>query len=83
MPGAVPLATRQEIVDRRDRGQTLAYIASQLALPYVTVRANWRAFRDRGPDGLVTGYHACGSSTPAYPQAMIRRACRLRRAHPK
>jgi hypothetical protein len=83
MPRALPLATRQEIVDRHNRGQTLAHIASELAIPYVTVRAIWRAFRDHGPDGLVTGYHACGSSTPAYPDAMIRRACQLRRAHPK
>ena len=83
MPRALPLAARQEIVERHHRGQTLAHIATELGIPYVTVRAIWRAFRDRGADGLVPGYHACGSSTPAYPQSIIRLACQLRRAHPR
>jgi hypothetical protein len=83
MPRAVPAATRQDIVERHNRGQTLPQIAAELGLPFVTVRALWRAFRDDGPDGLVTGYHACGSATPAYPESVLRRACRLRRLHPR
>jgi len=83
MPRALPLATRQDIIERHLRGQTLAQIATDLGIPYVTVRALWRAFRNRGSDGLAIGYHACGSSTPAYPDAVRRRACRLRREHPK
>jgi len=83
MPRAPPLATRQDIVERHLRGQTLAQIATDLGIAFVTVRALWRAFRDRGSDGLAIGYHACGSSTPAYPEVVLRRACRLKREHPK
>src|SRR5690242_16581562 len=82
MPRALPAATRQEIIERHLRGQTLRQVAAELALPFDTVRDLWRAFRDGGPDGLVVGYHACGSATPAYPDAVLRRACRLRREHP-
>jgi transposase-like protein len=83
MPRAVHPDIRQEIVERHQRGQTLAQVAADLGIPYPTVRSLWRAFRDRGPDGLAIGYHACGSSTPAYPESVLRRACRLRREHPR
>jgi hypothetical protein len=82
MPRAIPLATRQDIIDRHVRGQALTEIAAELKIPYVTVRSIWRAFRDQGADGLVVGYHACGGSTPAYPDAVLRRACRIKREHP-
>jgi Helix-turn-helix domain len=83
MPRAVPTATRQDIVERHNRGQTLPQIAADLGIPFGTVRDLWRGFRDGGADGLVTGYHACGCATPAYPDAVVRRTCRLRRTHPK
>lgn len=82
MPRAVSAATRQDIIERHLRGQSLPQIAAELAIPFDTVRDLWRAFRDRGADGLVVGYHACGSATPAYPDPILRRACRLKREHP-
>src|SRR5216684_8628934 len=82
MPRALPLPTRQDIIERHVRGQALTQIATELGIPYVTVRALWRAFRDRGADGLALGYHACGGSTPAYLETVFRRACRIKREHP-
>jgi hypothetical protein len=82
MPCAIPLTTRQEIVRRHLDGQTLAQIAIDLHLPSVTVRALWRAFRHRGEEGLATGYRACGRSTPRHSEAVLRRACQLKRKHP-
>lgn len=81
MPRAVPPATRQDVIERHLRGQTLPQIAAELGIPFDTVRDLWRAFRDGGPDGLATGYHACGSATPTYSEAVLRRACRLKREH--
>jgi Helix-turn-helix domain len=82
MPRAIPVATRQDLIERHLRGQPLPQIAAELGIPFDTVRDLWRAFRDGGADGLVVGYHACGGSTPAYPEAVLRRACRLKREHP-
>jgi hypothetical protein len=82
MPRAIPLTTRQEIVRRHLDGQTLAQIAIDLHLPSVTVRSLWRAFRHRGEEGLATGYRACGRSTPRHSEAVLRRACQLKRKHP-
>ena len=82
MPRALPAAMRQDIIERHLRGQSLPRIAAELAIPFDTVRDLWRAFRDGGADGLVVGYHACGSATPAYSDAVTRRACRLKRGHP-
>jgi len=82
MPRAIPLAIRQEIVRRHLDGQALARIAEELHLPWVTVRALWRRFRDRGDDGLDARYAECGRATPGHPQAVLRRACRLKREHP-
>jgi hypothetical protein len=82
MPRAIPLATRQEIVRRHLDGQTLAQVAIDLHLSGVTVRALWRAFRHRGEEGLAIGYGECGRSTPRHGEAVVRRACQLRRRHP-
>src|SRR5262249_51476285 len=82
MPRAVPPATRQDVIERHLQGQTLPQIAAELGIPFGTARDLWRAFRDGGPDGLATGYHACGAATPTYPDAIVRRACRLKREHP-
>src|ERR1700719_2470002 len=81
MPRAVPPATRQDVIERHLRGQTLPQIAAELVIPFDTVRDLWRAFRDGGPDGLATRYYACGSATPTYSEAILRRACRLKREH--
>jgi hypothetical protein len=82
MPRAIPLTTRQEIVRRHLDGQTLVQIAIDLHLPFVTVRALWRGFRHRGEEGLAIGYRACGRSTPRHSEAVLRRACQLKRKHP-
>lgn len=82
MPRAIPLATRQEIVRRHLEGQTLLRIAAELRLPLATARDLWRAYRDRGDDGLVIRYRACGRSTPGHDPSVLRRACRLKRRHP-
>jgi hypothetical protein len=82
MPRAIPLATRQEIVRRHRDGQALAAIAVDLHIPAVTVRALWRAFRDRGETGLAIGYRACGRPAPLHSPAVLQRACQLKRRHP-
>jgi hypothetical protein len=82
MPRAIPLATRQEIVRRHRDGQALAAIAVDLHIPVVTVRALWRAFRDRGDAGLAIGYRECGRPAPLHSPAVLQRACQLKRKHP-
>ena len=82
MPRALTFATRQDIIQRYTRGQSLTAIAAELHLPHVTVRHIWRTYRDGGDDALAPRYHACGSATPTHPQAVAHEACGLKRHHP-
>ncbi|MDR3632381.1 MAG: helix-turn-helix domain-containing protein [Isosphaeraceae bacterium] len=82
MPRAIPAATRQEIVRRHLDGQTLKQIATDLHLPLVTVRSLWRAFRQRGEEGLAVAYHNCGRGTRRHCRTVLQRACQLKRKHP-
>ena len=81
MPRAIPPAIRQEIVRRHLDSQSLPRIASDLHLPFVTVRSLWRAYSRHGESGLAIGYDRCGS-TARHSQAVVRRACQLKRRHP-
>src|SRR5688500_3152808 len=78
MPRAIPYATRQEIVRRHLDGQTLLQIAAELRLPLAAVRDLWRAFRDRGDDGLAIRYHAPDRPGRRSHRAVLRRACQLK-----
>src|SRR4051812_15025836 len=82
MPRALPLETRLEIVQRHLDGQSLPQIALELRLSHDTVRALWRAYRDRGEGALAVRYRGCGRSTPAAPAEVCDAACRLKHDHP-
>jgi hypothetical protein len=60
MPRAVPLARREQIIAFRQAGKPLVEIASQLGMPYRTLREIWRRFRNQGRDSLPTRYDRCG-----------------------
>jgi transposase InsO family protein len=82
MPRALPMATRKEIVRRRQEGQALVTIAAELQLAYSSVRQIARLYRSRGEDGLTPCYQNC--ARPAEPDhaAILQRACELKRLHP-
>lgn len=82
MPRALAVGVRQSIVERHLAGATLGAIAQELDLSPWSVRTVWRRFRDRGEEGLVPDYAACGRPGPRFPAALHAAALDLRREHP-
>jgi transposase len=82
MPRAIPLPTRQDIVQRHQEGASLRRIAEELSLPFSTVRQIWRRFRDHGEAGLPANYAACRRPGPRSARRVHRAALWLRRRHP-
>ena len=82
MPRAYPVDLRQAIVGRHRAGASLAAVAHEFDLSPWTVRTIWRRWRDRGDDGLVPDYAACGRPGPRYPGEVHAAALALRRDHP-
>ena len=81
MPKPIPVPTRQLIVERHQRGETLKSIAEDLNLPYYTVRNIWRRYRDHGEPGLQLNYEACGQTGPRCSKRVYRAALWLRGLH--
>jgi transposase len=75
------MATREAIVARRQAGGSLPQIATELGVPWATVRRVWRRDRERGDAGLTPDYAACGRHGSRYP-AVYDQALTLRRDHP-
>jgi hypothetical protein len=82
MPSAIALPIRQQMIERRRRGATIAAIAAEFAISYWSVRTIIRRYRDRGASGLRPDYHRCGAKGCRYQRRVYRGALWLKRHHP-
>jgi len=80
MPVPIAVAIRQQIVDRRTRGENLGSIARDLRLSYDGVRNVWRLYRRQGR--IKPNYDNCGSKVPKASKRVYRAALYLKYAHP-
>lgn len=81
MPAAHSIATRKEIVERRNRGESFRHIAQAMVLSYDTVRAIWRHWERGGT--LAPHYEACRHKGPRKAPAVVEAALGLKRDHPR
>jgi hypothetical protein len=81
MPRAVDVPVRQEIVARREAGQSLAVIAQALGLSFWTVRQIWRRYRAQGAAALTPDHARCGWHGPRGARLVWRAAVWLKRLH--
>jgi hypothetical protein len=82
MPRAHPTAIRDQILSLRSQGLSLVQIASQLLLPYSSVRRLCRRHRDDPARPLNPDYSRCGRRHTAATEALFQAACALKRNHP-
>ena len=85
MPTAIPLPTRQLIVQRHLNGESLPSIACALDLSVWTVRKLWRRYARNAQQGvaaLPARYEQCGQHGPQAHPLIYRAALHLKRAHP-
>jgi transposase len=81
MPAALPLETRQAIVNRRHQGETFRQIADELGVGYDTVRNIWHRWQQTG--NLQPNYQACAHLGPRCPAEIYEAALTLKRDHPR
>ena len=82
MPRAHPTAIRHQILGLRSQGLSLVQIASQLLLPYSSVRRLCRRHRDDPARPLNPDYSRCGRRHTAATEALFQAARALKRNHP-
>ena len=70
MPRAHPTAIRHQILGLRSQGLSLVQIASQLLLPYSSVRRLCRRHRDDPARPLNPDYSRCGRRHTAATEAL-------------
>ena len=73
MPRAHPTAIRHQILGLRSQGLSLVQIASQLLLPYSSVRRLCRRHRDDPARPLNPDYSRCGRRHTAATEALFGR----------
>lgn len=83
MPRAIPYPLREQIVQRRQQGESYPTIAAALAIKERTVRAVWQRYRAQGPAGLEIGYGRCGRRGPRFEGALVEAALAWKREHPR
>ena len=81
MPAALALTIRQEIIERRTRGERFRHIAAALRLSYDTVRHVWRHWQQYGH--LTPNYAACRHPGPRKPAPVHAAALALKQQHPR
>lgn len=79
MPKPIPVAVRQQIVERHQMGERLAQISPELEVPYESARNVWRVYRQEGR--IAPNYAACGRQVQAS-RWVYRAALFLKRRHP-
>ena len=82
MPRALPTSLRHQIIALRSEGLSLAGIASQLHLPYSSVRRICRRYRSDPSRPLHPDYSRCGRKLAPSVQALVEAACRMKQEHP-
>lgn len=80
MPAATPLEQRQEIVYRREKGQSFAHISREMSISYYTVRNVWRHYQQSGQ--LAPAYDRCANRGIRKEQAIYEQALEFKREHP-
>ena len=81
MPAAIAIGIRREIVERREKGESMASIARELSMPYVTVRGIYQHYQDNGK--LEPNYERCGQPGIRKDQAVYEAAVEMKRQHPR
>ena len=81
MPAAKPLHIRQEIVDRREQGESFRSISDEMKLSYDSVRQIWQHWQTH--QQLEPNYDACSHPGIRKPQAVWERALALKQEHPR
>lgn len=81
MPAPIPYAHRLEIVERKEKGESLAQIAESLGYSYWGIRGIWRQYLKRGKAGLATRYKE-GWQEPRTKREIYEEAMELKREHP-
>ena len=77
-----PPADIRSSLGLRSQGLSLVQIASQLVLPYSSVRRLCRRHRDDPARPLNPDYSRCGRRHTAATEALFQAACALKRNHP-
>lgn len=80
MPAALAMSIRQEIVKRREKGESLANIAREKAISYGATRKIWRQYVKEG--SLEPHYDKCRQTGIRKEQALYEMAIALKAAHP-
>lgn len=82
MPAPIPYAHREEIVRRKQAGESLRAIAAALGYSYWGVRKIWRQYRKAGSAGLQVKYRR-GEGRVRKPPGVYQQAIALKQAHPR
>lgn len=80
MPAATPMEQRQEIMDRRQEGESFAHISREMSISYHTVRSVWHHYERTGQ--LEPAYERCVHSEVRKEQAIYEQAIEFKREHP-
>lgn len=81
MAHAIPVPIRREIIERHQRGETLAEIADTLTLSFWGVRQIWRHYRKLGEAGLALHPERSIRRGPRCERVIYRSALWLKRHH--
>jgi transposase len=82
MPSPIPAPVRQAILQRWNKGESVATLANDLQLSVRTVRHLVRRFAQRGQKGLIPDYTRCATKKTPSDSAMFQKAVGMRRQHP-
>lgn len=80
MPAATALKARQEIVKRREKGESFAQIAREMRMSYATVRNVWQFYQKY--HHLEPNYAACAKTEVRKAKVIYEQAIKLRTEHP-
>jgi transposase len=82
MPCAIAVPIRQQIIEQRQQGASIAQIAQDLQRSYWSIRTIVRRYRDQGEAGLIPQYQNCGVKGIHFSKRVYRGALWLKRHHP-
>jgi hypothetical protein len=80
MPAATAMKERQEIVKRREKGESFAQIAREMQMSYATVRNVWQFYQNY--QRLEPNYAACAKTEVRKAKAIYEQAIALKAEHP-